>query len=95
MLVQARPYHLYMLRSDIEVSVRVNGVDFVAYNEKYLDPRRRFEFLRIIGDMCRWVNGQCFRQLVYVVMAMTRRNAKPERVYRMLQVLIRKTSVII
>ena len=43
-------------------------------------------FLRTIGDVCRWVRKQCLRRLVDLVMAMTRRHAKPETVYKMLQI---------
>jgi hypothetical protein len=41
---------------------------------------------RTIGDVCRWVRKQCLRRLVDVVMLMTRRRAKAETVYRMLQI---------
>ena len=43
-------------------------------------------FLRTVGDVCRWVKRQCLRRLVDVVMAMARRRARPETVYRMLQI---------
>jgi hypothetical protein len=49
------------------------------------DGRLR-RFLRTVGDVCRWVRRQCLRRLVDVVMAMTRRHAKPETVYKMLQI---------
>jgi hypothetical protein len=42
--------------------------------------------LKTTGDMCRWVKKQCLRRLVDVVMAMTRRRAKAETVYKMLQI---------
>jgi len=42
--------------------------------------------LRTIGDMCRWVKKQCLRRLVDLVMAMTMRHAKPETVYKKLQI---------
>ena len=42
--------------------------------------------LKTTGDMCRWVKKQCKRRLVDVVMAMTRRRAKAETVYKMLQI---------
>jgi hypothetical protein len=42
--------------------------------------------LMTMGEMCRWVKKQCLRRLVDVVMAMTRRHAKPETVYKKLQI---------
>ena len=47
---------------------------------------RLLGFLRTIGDMCRWVKKQCLRRLVDLVMAMTMRHAKPETVYKKLQI---------
>ncbi|MFH1179081.1 MAG: transposase [Candidatus Bathyarchaeota archaeon] len=43
-------------------------------------------FLKTCGDMCRWVKKQCLRRMVDLVMAMARRRAKAETVYRMLQI---------
>jgi hypothetical protein len=48
--------------------------------------RRLCRFLRTVGDVCRWVRKQCLRRLVDLVMAMTRRHARPETVYRVLQI---------
>jgi len=47
-----------------------------------------------IGGVCRWVKRQCLRYLVGWVMVKARRNAKPETVYWLLQIWIRKTSVL-
>ena len=47
---------------------------------------RLCRIVRTVGDVCRWVRKQCLRRLVDVVMAMTRRHAKPGTVYRMLQI---------
>ena len=47
---------------------------------------RLCRIVRTVGDVCRWVRKQCLRRLVDVVMAMTRRHAKPVTVYRMLQI---------
>jgi len=34
-----RPYHLYLLRPEGIDSLVVDGVEFVAFDERYLDPR--------------------------------------------------------
>ena len=37
--VTTRPYHLYLLRGNNVDSVRIDGLEYVSYSEKHLDPR--------------------------------------------------------
>jgi hypothetical protein len=51
-------------------------------------------FLRAISEMFRWVEWNCFSRLVVVVMAITRRHANPETMYRMLWIKYAKLQLL-
>jgi hypothetical protein len=46
---QTRPYHLYVLRAEGVDSLVVDGRRFVAYDERYFDPRGVGVLVRLLG----------------------------------------------